>query len=494
MPASDSNRGPVETLVSACQSRVSGHRRRRETFFAIAVALVGVCLLFLLGTRYVPVALAVLAAMLGIWMALQRWRSGRLTAYEIAQQIDSREGFSDQLATAYFFRSVAQGGVPERMVDLQYKLASRAADQVDLRSSFPKIVTRPQRMSVWLLAGALMLFGLRASVQTQLSFEPPLATVLFGSFFDSRAPSADSEQLGPAAIDEGTLPNAGLESQEVGLRRESATEPPVESLPEERYEPPGEDESGLPEVEGLITLPLEDMEADGLPPEESVLANDTEDPAIGEQDLGNLPTDTNDTEWSEEAQSLLDKLKQAFSNMLETLDMASVESASSEQGQEQGSGTSEEAAASGSPSETGTADQEGAADSADASMEGGEPGDTAGESASAGDTNGEDSSGNQSSGENASAAGTSDGSKEFEEAKQLEVFGELENLYMQRAEKMKGEVTIETRLAEQSASVPYNRRLTSHADTGSAISRDEVPAVFRTYIKNYFETLRRNAE
>ena len=87
-----------------------------------------------------------------------------------------------------------------------------------------------------------------------------------------------------------------------------------------------------------------------------------------------------------------------------------------------------------------------------------------------------------------------DGSKEFEEAEQLGVFGELEDLYMQRAERMKGDVTIETRLAEQSASVPYNQRLTSHTDTGSAISRDEIPAAFRTYIKNYFETLRGNAE
>ena len=125
--------------------------------------------------------------------------------------------------------------------------------------------------------------------------------------------------------------------------------------------------------------------------------------------------------------------------------MAAVESASSEQGQEQGSGTSEEASPSGNPSETGSADQEAAAESGDASMEGGEPGDTAGEAASAGNTSGEDSSGNQRSGEDASAAGTSDGSKEFVEAEQVEVFGELENLYMERAEKMKGEVTIETR-------------------------------------------------
>ena len=59
---------------------------------------------------------------------------------------------------------------------------------------------------------------------------------------------------------------------------------------------------------------------------------------------------------------------------------------------------------------------------------------------------------------------------------------------------MKGEVTIETRLAEQSASVPYRQRSTTHSDRGGAVTRDEIPASYRTYIRNYFDTLRRNAE
>ena len=59
---------------------------------------------------------------------------------------------------------------------------------------------------------------------------------------------------------------------------------------------------------------------------------------------------------------------------------------------------------------------------------------------------------------------------------------------------MKGEVTIETRKAEQSASVPYNERATVHSDRGGAISRDEVPVQYRTYIQNYFQALRRNSD
>ena len=310
MPASDSNPGPVETLVSACQSRVSGHRRKRETFFATAVALSGVCSLFLLGTRYVPVTLPVIAALFGLWMALDRWRSGRPAAYEIAQQLDRQEGLSDQLATAYFFRSAERRGISERVVDLQYELAARTVASVDPDWSFPKTVTRTQRASAWLLAAALLLFGLRASVQTQLSFEPPLASLFFGTFFDSHLGAAGKEALSAAAIEEASLPDAKVEDQDLSLEREATPEPPLDSLAEERYDPSREDLESLPEVEGLITLPLEDMEAGGLSQDASMLGDETDDPTLGDEASADLP---DESEWSEEAQSLLDKLKQAFS-------------------------------------------------------------------------------------------------------------------------------------------------------------------------------------
>ena len=248
----------------------------------------------------------------------------------------------------------------------------------------------------------------------------------------------------------------------------------------------------MPDVEGLITVPLEEQGPEGSL-EDSMLRAEDSDLSPDGQD-GDLPSDAGSDAWDEEAQSLFDKLKQAFDNMLQTLDMASNESSSSESGQEQENGSTEETASSGNPADSGEAEQDPSALAADASMEGGEAGPEAGESASAGTTSGEDSTGDQSGGENASAAGTSDGDKELAEAEQLEVLGALEELYMERAEKMRGEVTIETRLAEQSASVPYNQRSTSHGDGEGSVSRDEIPAPYRTYIQNYFDTLRRNAE
>ena len=169
-------------------------------------------------------------------------------------------------------------------------------------------------------------------------------------------------------------------------------------LPEDRYVPPPDETDSLPEVEGLITLPLDAPESEESLQDTGIEGDPRDGEMQSEDGSAELPPDPGQDEWDEEAQSLLDKLKQAFSNMLETLDMASVESADAEEGREQGSGASEESSASGNPADTGEPDSELSSETADATMEGGEPGETADETASAGSTSGEDSDGDTSSG------------------------------------------------------------------------------------------------
>lgn len=483
--------GPVEALVRSCRARIASQISRRECFLAAGVALLGPCGLLLMGTRYVPVAMLPLAASLGAWMAIQRWRSDVPDGYAVARRIDDRVALSDQIATAYYFRSAEDDTFSKQMAESQYQRAASSAATIRPDSVFPGSVPSTQRTATLLLATAVLLFGLRAGLQSRLSFEPPLASLLLTSIFGEARdlPTAkpsqavqiqprDAEDLYPDQEDFVERPVAEPEASDNLLPREEHEDPPVES-----------DE--MPEVDGLITLPLDEIEAEGQGQDPAMQGDDRSE---SDEDAGDIPTDQNNDGWDDDAQSLMDKLKQAFANMLQTLDMASAENSDSEEGREQGSGTSEDSASAGDPAESGEADQEMSSESADASMEGGEPGQEAGETTSAGNTSGEDSDGDQSSGENASAAGTSDGSKELAEAEQMEVLGALEELYMERAENMTGEVTVETRLAEQSASVPYNQRSTTHTDLGGAISRDEIPAPYRTYIQNYFETLRRNAE
>ena len=492
MPVSDLSPGFVEALVENCRSRIVRQLRAREGYLALAVSLIGFCSLLVLGTRYVPFVTLPLVAGLGAWIAVQRFGAGLPTRYAVAQLVDTNSGLRDALSTAYYFRTAGVGWQSTDVASAQYESASKLTVKIDPKQAFPGAISQAQRSSVWLLASALALFGLRVGLQAEHSFEPPLASLILTAIFGEQLPSQARALPRTAEIDRSRGEQALPGDEEFFERSASQQDSPDSQLPSEDHEQPPEQVGEMPDVEGLITVPLEQQGPEG-PPDDSMLQAEQSD-LSSEREGGDMPTDPGSEAWDEEAQSLFDKLKQAFDNMIQTLDMASTESTSSESGQEQGSGSTEEAASSGNPADSGEAEQDPSAQAADASMEGGEPGPEAGESASAGSTSGEDSTGQQSGGENASAAGTSDGDKELAEAEQLEVLGALEELYMERAEKMRGEVTIETRLAEQSASVPYNQRSTSHGDGGGAVSRDEIPAPYRTYIQNYFDTLRRNAE
>ena len=492
MSSSASTTGLIETLVRTCHVRIAGQIRKRECFLALAVLLFAVCCLLLLGTRYVPVAVLPLAAGLGAWMAVKRWKLSVPGKYLVSQQIDEREELSDELATAYFFRSSGSVAVSQRVAERQYELASESARTINPESVFPNTVAPTQRSTVYFLASAALLLGLRVGVQSKLSFEPPLVPLLFESLFGFNPEPQRAHQSSLAHIDQRDVRERGITEDELGTRAEAA-ESSEADLPDEQRNASTRDSDELPEVEGLITLAMEEQAVESSLQESSTPTDEGSDNAVGDEPA-DIPTEPDADTWNDDAQSLLDKLKQAFQNMLETLDLSSIDSSDSQEGQETGSGNTEEASAAGEPAESGDPQEQMSSEAADASMEGGEPGQEAGETASAGTTSGEDSSGDQSSGENASAAGTSDGSKEFAEAEQEQVLGLLEELYMQRAERMKGDVTVETRLAEQTARVPYNQQSILHADQGGTVSRDEIPPAYRSYIQNYFEALRRNAE
>ena len=490
MSPSASSLGLIEALVHACRVRISSQVRKRECFLALTALLLGICCLLFLGTRYVPVAALPLAAAFGAWLAIRRWRIGVPGSYDIAQRIDVDAGLSDELSTAYYFRAEGSGAFSKRIADSLYERASGPASEVRPEQVFPSASPATQRASIYLVASAALLFGLRASVQSKLSFEPPLAPLLIESWFGHEPRTQLTNRLQAAQIDTEQSSFARPPETELPDKPTAESESTDQALPEEQFQDPSGLSNELPEVEGLITVPLDDQGTEDSVQESSALA---EDGTSADDGADSEPGPSEDG-WDEDSQSLMDKLKHAFENMLQTLDMASIESADSDAGQEQGSGSTEESASAGEPNESGDSGEEVSTEAAAASMEGGEPGQEASETASAGSTSGEDSSGEQSSGEQASAAGSSDGSKEFVEAEQMEVLGALEELYMERAEGMKGDVTIETRLAEQSANVPYNERSVAHADGGGAISRDEIPAAYRTYIRNYFEALRRNTE
>jgi hypothetical protein len=184
---------------------------------------------------------------------------------------------------------------------------------------------------------------------------------------------------------------------------------------------------------------------------------------------------------------LLERLKDAFQNMMAKMNMTPPMSQEGEQAPDPQSPESESEGenAEGSDSQS----EGGASQTADAQMEGGEASQDAPQQVAQGDAG--DSQDQSGEGPPTASAGNNEGSKAFEEEAQLaEAMGRLEELYSRRAEEIKGEVMIETDTARQSARTPYQPTAAGHEDRGGTVSRDAIPLAYQPYIKSYFENLR----
>ncbi len=489
MASLPANLDVVESIVDHGRRRIAAQISKRERFLALSFLLGGVCGLLFFGADFFPVFLVFLVACLGIYLAWNRRREYEPESYAIARLIDSRWGLEDQLATAYYFRTA---GAVSPFAGVQYERARKASSTVRLESVFPDESPLTVRAAAALAVAGLLLFAIRAVLQPRFSMQPPLPSVVMAAFFgDDWNQSREAVIERHAIVDEPrAVPAFAEDSPELPVGEEA--EQPLDSplLPEEEFQPHPGDPEWKPEVEGLAVNPQEDIEdGDMLFETPSAGLDENSDKSADEEASPQDDSETPSEEgWDDESQSLLDKLKQAFENMIETFDMASNQSGDPGDNADETSG--EESAESGDAGE-GESDMPGE-QSSSAEMEGGEPADQAGDAGEASGPGGEDSNEQPGSGESASAAGSNEGSKELAEAEQMQVMGELEELFMDRAENMTGEVTVETRFAEQSAAVPFNNRTTSHSDRGGDVSRDEIPAEYRTYIQNYFDVLRKN--
>ena len=260
--------------------------------------LSAVCCLLLLGTRYVPVAVLPLAAALGAWMAVKRWKLSVPGKYLVSQQIDEREELSDELATAYFFRSAGNVASSQLVAEHQYERASESARKINPEYVFPDTLVPTQRFSVYFLASAALMFGLRVGVQSKLSFEPPLAPLLLESLFGFNPEPQRADQSTPAHIDQGDEREQGITEDELA-ERARATESSEPDLPDEEYDDPARDADELPEVEGLITLPIEEQAVESSLQESSAHTDEGTDSPEGDE-APDLPTepDARQLEWT----------------------------------------------------------------------------------------------------------------------------------------------------------------------------------------------------
>lgn len=443
-----------------------------------------VLFLFLGAIRFPPILVWVFL-IAGVATGVYEWRRRRPQPYEVAQQLDESYGSHDQISTAYFF---GRRGDADGAKSIVASRAAKAAERGDVSMAFPFRVPRVAYAVVVLAVLAAGLLVARTQGRFRIVLRPPAT------------PAAPTPQLNeqPPTEEMDTLPpETAAQDPAQPLDRQGQTEEVLDAIvPEDEAAAMDEEPFEMPEVEGLSTGGEQGdeiassqgegeggTEAEGGPDEKGTNSEE-EATEQAENEPGG--------DWDEKSSGLLDRLQDAFRNMMENM---GVEPPQAAEGQPQSSSEGEGSEESAEGGEQAEADANAAGGQpSDAEMEGGEPSDQASQQSAEG-SGGEDSDQSAPNGQAASASGTGDGDKELAAQSETQAAMEaLEEFYMQRAEDLTGEIMVETTSAEQDARMPYQPTSTQHADRGGAITRDEVPLAYQRFVQKYFENLRANEQ
>jgi hypothetical protein len=484
----------LEAVILGGRKRLLLQAALRDTLLSVTIGMAGLAGLLALGTVYFPPVLLLLFATAGVAAGIVRWKRSQPPPYRVAQLLDRRWHTDDQVSTAYYFlKESARTG---RVAEQQRSAASDLAAGGDLVAALPLRFPRAAWGVLAMLALSALLFVVRYALQPALSFDRPLPAMLMQALLGpDRGPAESQIEPEPARPQPGEEESAPSLNEEGETREPESRPAPPPEAPEAFAAPIDPLNVEIPEVEGLsVEEPYGDemdynslVEAEQQGKQQGEKGENPSDAGKpGEQDSAQADQESKSDPWNQEPDSLLDRLKEAFQNMLAKMNMEPPkgppgEKAESDSSSAESSGEKAEAS-------EGTA-QGGASESGEAQMEGGESGQPSSQQIAQGE--GGNNSEQPGEGQPASAAGGNDGSKDAAEQAAIDqAMGRLEELYSRRAEEMRGEVMIETETARQSARTPYEPKAAGHEDLGGTVSRDAIPLAYQSYIKSYFENLR----
>lgn len=436
-----------------------GHVVVRELVLAAAVALGVAAIVLLAGTANIGAYWIPLAAFATLAVRLVLEIRKRPSEYAIAQRIDKRMKLSDTLSTAAYFSDPEPGShVDPALRDLQRVRAEEVARSVDVKRALP--MTRPFALYpaaiLALVAAAIFLlrFTATGSFDTRASLvEGPLKALLQPAEKQARAEKKPGEGHEPGSGDE--------TSKQFDKNRDYAGEP--EARKEEAPETPETPEAQKGEPQK--------GEGKGEP-------SSAESPA--QQNPPNLQdaSQQGQEQDSQQQESLLDKLKDAVSDMMNKVKPSGKQQKGSQKGKkgEHQPGDSQE--------KSSDTDDKNPGDNADSENH---------NRGSEMDSSGASAEGEKDDNEH-SGIGSQEGDKSARQAEAMKAMGKITELFGKRAENITGAVMIEVGSTRQQLKTPLAQRDASHVEAGSEIHRDEVPLEYEEFVQRYFDQIRRTSQ
>jgi hypothetical protein len=487
----------VGNLVRQARRRVLGNQLFAQGANAGSAAFVAFILLLLFGTETLswPVALAIpLAAIsFGIYRVKRRMPS----RYAVAQLVDRRLGLADNLSTALFFSEVDPGArVAPDVRRAQFEEAGRLAQSVEVRRAVPYTVPR----AVYLMAGLALvagsLFALRYGLSRRLDLRQPLASFLPESLTGGKpVHHADNARRNarqtPETPDDGSTPS-------------NQDRPSPGQNPNQEFQTAGESTTEAIAGMDAKSVPMQkpgerndtEMASDDADSEESASGKNGDESQDGQQGGKSAQSgkpqngEKRDASNAGESSSLMNKLKDAFQNLLSKAKPRQSQQGSAQHGKDQKSASGKPQQGSqpnGKDGQPRNGGQQGDAQE-------GEDGQEAKNSESAQQGKGQGKSDSEQAGKQpGSGIGSQDGDKAIRNAEQLAAMGKISQILGKRSATISGEATVEVQTTNQQLRTPYAQKGAEHTQGGAEISRDEVPVALQPYVQQYFEQVRKQA-
>lgn len=482
-----------------------GRVRRRYAFTqllrhgltGLVFGLSGLVILLIAGTQilawYWPVILFVIAFGVGAWRFLRRMPS----AYGVAQIADRRLKLHDALSTAFHYQDREDG-----MAQAQRAYANRVAGTLVPAHAAPIEWPKTVYAATALLLAAVTLFGIRYGILNTLDLSAPVSEAFIDVFRfspldrnkqsarNNRLPLPDQLQQEGLTIDEAVKDE--LRKIELAAEGEITTAdiPDVNDLSEA-----ARGEKGKASVEGKGVNPGEGEGGEGEQPSENGDPNDSPRdgaPEGKQQQKGAQKQQQKSGDGNSQGNqnsSLLEKMKDAFANMMNKLNMPNPGEGSQQASNQKGG---EKGGADKSGNQQG-AKQPGKGNDAQAGAEaqGDQQSDSAEKQANAKGQGGDKSASMQAPPDAKSGMGKADGDKSLKDAEQLQAMGKISQIIGKRAKDISGEVMVEVNGGNQKLRTQYSNTSAAHTESGGEIHRDEVPLHHQHYIQQYFEQVRK---
>jgi len=476
---------PLSRLLAQARARELAHLALDKGALALAIVTGGAVVLLLAGTEILNWYWLALLAAASLGAGAYQLRKSLSSRYALAQRMDHRLELADALSTALYF---SENPRPDRaaVCERQRSQAEILAAQVDVKRALPFRRSRYLAPAALLAAVAMGLFGVRYLVLGTLDLKASLVGAVYDTFFSTKNAEARNQLPKRAKFD----PQTGAPNQDVpSLEADRQPEDLLDSQEASDANNSGEDNSKSASEKGSQKQG-DGASADKGKPDDSGKEKGAQDQDGKEGNDNKSGNPNNDgkaggkSSSSEKNQSMLDKVKNALSDMMDKMKQAAEGSKGDQAPQQSSPGEKhDQGDKSQQPKD---AQSQASSDAQQQSQQGQEqqPSDAKSDQKASEQAHGQDSK---------SGIGAQDGEKAIKQAEQLQAMGKISEILGKRSAAVSGEVMVEVGSSKQQLKTPWSQQQANHANAGGEIHRDEIPLAEQPFVERYFEEIRKAA-